>query len=130
MSAGICLYPWTRRNCFSATRSPDPTQRWSLTAALFCHVATIRFHHIHHVTEFQVFAAFFLTAFFFGLPMGSLSFGIFQYGVLHLAQRTGTPAVRLTHAKPHRRQSQILLLSIGIAFAIIAHFFVDNVFSL
>ena len=25
MRAGICLYPWTRRNCFSATSSPDPT---------------------------------------------------------------------------------------------------------
>ena len=31
MSIGICLYPWTRRNCFSATSSPDSTQRsrWS-----------------------------------------------------------------------------------------------------
>src|SRR5438105_1935612 len=27
MSAGICLYPVMRRNCFCATRSPDPTQR-------------------------------------------------------------------------------------------------------
>src|ERR1022692_4759263 len=37
MSAGICLYPWTRRNCFSATNSPDPTQRsrWSLPCQRF-----------------------------------------------------------------------------------------------
>src|ERR1035438_10136569 len=37
MSAGICLYPWTRRNCFSATSSPDPTQRsrWSLPCQRF-----------------------------------------------------------------------------------------------
>ena len=28
MRFGICLYPWTRnRYCFSATSSPDPTQR-------------------------------------------------------------------------------------------------------
>jgi hypothetical protein len=27
MSAVICLYPRTRRNCFSAINSPDPTQR-------------------------------------------------------------------------------------------------------
>src|SRR4029450_3003676 len=26
MSAGICLYPMMRRNCFCATKSPDPTQ--------------------------------------------------------------------------------------------------------
>jgi hypothetical protein len=31
MSAGICLYPVMRRNCFCATNSLDPTQRsrWS-----------------------------------------------------------------------------------------------------
>ena len=27
MRFGICLYPWTRRNCFSATSSPEPTHR-------------------------------------------------------------------------------------------------------
>src|ERR1035441_5610842 len=37
MSVAICLYPWTRRNCFSATNSPDPTQRsrWSLPCQRF-----------------------------------------------------------------------------------------------